>query len=72
MIRNFKIGDTELCIGNYTPRKNTFEKGLKYILLKRVYDGNNADTFSCHDTGFRGSTIRECKEWAYANKARWM
>ena len=72
MIREFTIGETTLCIGNYTPKQHEFEKSKKYVLLKRVQNNSQPDGYSYHDTGYHGHTIRECKEWAHANKARWM
>ena len=43
-------------IANYTPRKNEFEKGLKYRLF--VDDIPTAETFS---------TLKQAKEWIDKN-----
>lgn len=65
--RNFTIKDRDFTVGDYRPRNNEYEKGLKYILLLKVYDSPIEEYFSYMDTGFRGCTIYECFRWASDN-----
>lgn len=50
-------------VGNYTPRRNEFERGLKYEL--HYADGEYGKT----GTGYRFSTIKDAKEFA---KREWI
>lgn len=74
--RQFCLKDITFTVGDYRRRSNEFEKGLKYMLLIKVYDqtfgGKSEEHYSYRDTGYRGSTIRECREWARNNIARWV
>lgn len=60
MKNDFTIKGIEFHIGGYTPRKNEFEKGLKYQLY--VND---------RPTGYKFCTKHECKEYAEKNYWCW-
>ena len=45
------------CLGNYTPRNNEFERGLKYHLYVTYYDANG-DRYD-RPTGYYFSSIAE-------------
>lgn len=67
-MRNFTIKGIDFTVGDYRPRKNEFEKGLKYILLIKVYDTPaRKDYFSYRDTGARFSTIKAARKYAEKN-----
>lgn len=68
--RNFTINSIGFTVGDYKPRKNEYEKGLKYILLIKCYDSPIKEYYSYMDTGFRGCTINECFLWACDNWLR--
>lgn len=69
MKREIEYKGIKFFIGNYTPRKNEYEKGLKYKLYVKRYspitrpDGEYIPTDSCFET------IRQAKEWI---KREWM
>ena len=63
--REFTIAGIEFVVGNYRPRQNEFERGLKYMLLVK-------ENCCYYDTGMRGCTIKECKEYAKREIARWL
>ena len=73
--RDFLLNGLTFHIGDYRRHRNEFERGLKYILIKvydRTFNGRSEDHYSYHDTGYRGETLRACKEWAQKNTARWI
>ena len=72
-MRNFTIKGIEFTVGDYRPRNNEFEKGLKYILLIKVYDTPaREDYFSYRDTGARFATIRAARKYAEENACIYM
>lgn len=77
-VRDFTIKGVDFHIGNYRPRKNEFEKGLKYQLFVKVYDGmcvvdgKVVDDFRFQGTSIYGSTIKEIKETAKREIYRWL
>ncbi len=70
--REFSLRGIDFVVADYRPRKNEFEKGLKYQLLVKVYDGPKPEYYSHRSTGFHGSTVQECREWAEKNIAMWL
>ena len=56
MKRNMNINGIEVYIGNFTPRHNEYERGLKY----RVY-------IDSMPTSYVFSTIHEAKSWVQKN-----
>jgi hypothetical protein len=72
-MRNFTIKGIDFTVGDYRHRGNEFEKGLKYILLIKVYDTPaREDYFSYMDTGARFSTIRAARKYAEENACTYM
>ena len=60
MNRKFTVHNIDFEIGNYTPRKNDFEKGLKYHLFRFGIP-----------TGYKFSTIKECTQFVTENWVIW-
>lgn len=64
MKRDIVINNIYFTIADYRARRNEFEKGLKYQVLKKTYDcPARPDYFSYHYAGYKGCTINECKKW---------
>lgn len=61
MNREFNIKGVKFYLGNYTPRNNEFEKGLKY----KLYVGNIP-------TSFTFSKLSEGKKFATENYWLWL
>ena len=61
MQREFDIKGVHFEIANYRPRKNEFERGLKYQLFVNGYS-----------TGYYFETINKAKEYARKNYFVWM
>lgn len=72
MKRDFSIHGIDFTIANYRPRKNEFEKGLKYQLLIKIYDGPRECDFYYRGTRYYGSTIAELKQIAEKNIYAWL
>ena len=56
MNRDIDIKGIHFHISNYTPRRNTFERGIKYKLFVDYIP-----------TEYHFSTIKECKSWIEKN-----
>lgn len=61
MKRDFEIKGVQFHLGNYTPRRNEFERGLKYQLY---VDGI--------PTGYKFNTLKEGKVYATKNYFSWL
>lgn len=79
MKRDFEVKGVEFTIANYTPRNNEYEKGLKYQLFIKVYDGaycikNGHETadYTYHATGYKSHSLRDCKKYALENYWTWI
>ena len=59
MKREFIYKGISFYIGNYAPRKNEFEKGLKYQVF--------VDYSGYYGTGAKFATIKSAKEWIKRN-----
>ena len=71
MKRDFEVKGIAFSVRNYTPRKNEFEKGLKYeLFVKRGWPGYPDGRFL--GTGARFETIAAAKKYAVDNVSRWM
>lgn len=70
--REFTLRGIDFVVADYRPRRNEFERGLKYQLLKKVYDSPRADWYSYHSTGYKGCTIKECRQYAKAHILDWI
>ena len=62
MNRDFEVHGIKFHIGNYTPRRNEFERGAKYKLY--VYRDLKHEGETAIPTNFICSTIKEAKEFA--------
>ena len=67
MKREISIKGIDFVIADYRPRKNEFEKSLKYQLLIKVFDGIRDCDYSYRSTGNKFSTIKSAKEWIKRN-----
>ena len=72
MNREFKLRGIDFVVADYRPRHNEFERGLKYQLLKKVYDSLREEWYSYHSTGYKGATIKACREYAEAHILDWI
>ena len=73
MARNFTIKGIDFTVADYRPRRNEFERGLKYQLLIKVYDTpGKPEWFSYRNTGMRSETIKGCREFAEREIYRWL
>lgn len=71
--REFSIKGVDFVVADYHPRKNEFEKGLKYQLLIKIYDNPYDDTdYRYMSTGFKANTIKEAKNIAFNEYASWL
>ena len=70
MKNTFSIRGINFEIGNYKPRNNEYEKGLKYILFRTYTD--RFEGLVRIDTGYRFSTKHEAKSFANKNLYEWM
>lgn len=61
MKRDFNIKGITFHIGNYTPRKNEYERGLKY----RLFVGDRP-------TNYVFTTIKQAKEFINKNYFIWL
>lgn len=61
MKRDFEVKGIRFHLGNYTPRRNEFERGLKYQLY---VDGI--------PTGYKFNTLKEGKAYATKNYFSWL
>ena len=68
MNREFEVKGVEFLIGNYTPRHNEFEKGLKYQLFVKRNLPRKGDYWL--PTEIRSETLKELK--AYATENYWV
>lgn len=71
MKREFSIKGIDFTIADYRPRKNEYEKGLKYQLLIKVYDGPRDFDFYYRSTGVKSATIKKLREYAERNIYTW-
>lgn len=71
MKREFSIKGIDFTIADYRPRKNEYEKGLKYQLLIKVYDGPRDLDFYYRSTGVKSATIKKLREYAERNIYTW-
>jgi len=72
MKRDFSIHNIHFTIADYRPRKNEYEKGLKYQLLIRIYDGPRDYDYYYRCTGYYGSTLAGLKNIAEKNIYAWL
>lgn len=72
MKREFTINGIEFYIANYNPRRNEYERGLKYDLMMKDYFNYNAGEYTYRSTGAKFETMRGCKDYARREIARWM
>ena len=72
MNREFNLKGIDFVVANYRPRHNEFEMGLKYQLLKKVYDSPKREWYSYYNTGYKGATIKACREYAEAHILDWI
>lgn len=70
--REFSYKGIAFTVADYRPRKNEFEKGLKYQLLIKVYDGIRDCDYHFRPTGHYFSRIRDAKQFARENYWIWM
>lgn len=71
--RDFSVKGIDFLVADYKARHNEFERGLKYLLLIKIYDNPyNDNDYSFKSTGYKGSTIKELKELANREIDRWM
>ena len=71
MKRDYSFRGRDFVVADYRARKNEYEKGLKYQLLIKVYDGLRSVDYHYRSTGYKGSTIKECIRFA-EEYARWV
>ena len=71
--REFTINGIDFLVADYKARHNEFERGLKYQLLIKIYDNPyNPNDFYFRSAGYKGSTIKELKNIASREIAKWM
>lgn len=71
-MRNFKIHGVDFVVADYRPRRNEYERGLRYQLLIRVHDGPREIDFSYRSTGAKFARMREAREYAREHIAEWL
>ena len=72
MNRNISIKGIDFVIADYRPRRNEFERGLKYQALIKVFDGPRDCDYSFRSTGAHFSTIKAAKRWISSNYIMYM
>ena len=70
--REFSLRGMDFVVADYRPRHNEFERGLKYQLLKKYYDTPVKEYFGYISTGYKGRTIKECRQYAEAHILDWI
>lgn len=72
MKRDFIVKGINFTVADYRPRNNDFERGLKYQLLIRVYDGPRDSDFYYRSTGAKFATISAARDYASKNIVMWL
>lgn len=72
MNRNISINGIDFTVADYRPRNNEYEKGLRYQLLIKVYDGIRECDYYYRDTGARFTTIKRARNYVKDNYWKWM
>lgn len=72
MNRHFNFKGIHFYIGNYTPRRNEFERGLKYELyIIEPLQGSMYPLYTI-STGYKFETIKQAKKYAVENYFCWL
>ena len=72
MKRDFIVKGINFTVADYRPRNNEYERGLKYQLLIKVFDGPRETDFYYRSTGAKFETIKAARAWAVDNIATWL